>query len=90
MAWADGEPVSYVGPIYSGWGGSWCPAEGGGTEFGYLHTATHFDPGTWANAGDNVRGIIEVNAPEPSTLVLLGGGAACLLAYGWRRRKPAA
>jgi len=34
-------------------------------------------------------GSAPVTAPEPATLALLGIGAAGLLGYGWRRRKPA-
>jgi hypothetical protein len=86
--WADGEPFDYVGPLYPGWDGVWCPASGGGTEFGYLHTKSHTNPGTWANAGNDCRGIIET--PEPSTFVLFGIGAISLLAYVLRRWKQAA
>lgn len=73
LVWANGEPVTFVAPIYPGWGGDWCPRSGGGTEFGYLHTATHPNAGTWANAGNNVRGIIELDNAVPEPTASLSG-----------------
>ena len=70
LVWANGEPVNYVGPMYWGWGGGWCPPPSG-TEFGYLHTATHFQPGSWANAGNNVRGVVELDGSGPQQGILV-------------------
>jgi hypothetical protein len=38
--------------------------------------------------GSTAQGAVVAPVPEPSTLVLLGVGAASLLAYARRRRKP--
>jgi hypothetical protein len=46
----------------------------GGDGMGYDHTGF----------GDAT--LTTTPAPEPSTLALLGGGAICLLTYGWRKR----
>ena len=98
LAWADGSPVDYVAPLYPGLGGIWkpLPPEMDGTEFGYLHTATHPDAGTWWNAGNDVYGIIEAplaessSVPEPSSLAAWFGLALMGLVMAWRRRNQSA
>jgi hypothetical protein len=83
--WASGEPLAFDPPWYR-WVGLPVPLDVGGTPYVYLHTCTHFDPGSWWNGpgeggGPGARGIIEV-VPEPGTVLLVGLGALLL-----RRRR---
>lgn len=82
--WVSGEPVTYAGQLCNS-----CFLDPG--PHMYLHTSSHAHPSTWnynvwhdTLTDHYLRGIIEV--PEPTTLSLLGLGAAGLVTLLRKRR----
>ena len=84
----DGEvfslPVSGGSPTVLAWfnGASGYGPEAGLTLSGNTLYGTAFNGGAYGEGT-----VFALTVPEPSVLALLAVGAACLLGYGWHRRK---
>jgi hypothetical protein len=86
--WISGELWSY-----SNWESHQPSSPGSEFCLNYVGHGSNNIADTWNDllGGPQTLGyVVEYNVPEPSTLALLGAGAISLLAYVWRRRKPAA
>jgi hypothetical protein len=71
--------------------GKWDLTEGNGTTLtaqlpNILAGHSYINFHTMQNPGGEIRGFLEVVAPEPSSVVLFGSGAIALLAFLRRRR----